>query len=189
MWGAWDVAGGGWVARFRNYLESNYDSYMAVYNLGVSGDTTTDLLKRFSTEVVARDPDLIVFGIGINDSEYVNTKSNPRVPLVDFEKNIKKLITLAGEVTDNIAFVGLTDVDDSKTSPVSWNHSHYYDTENILVYNEKIKQICDQAKLPFVDLLGLIKPADLEDGLHPNTNGHKKIFIKVKDFLEANNFF
>ena len=48
-WGASDLEFGGWVARLRNYLETEkYDS--SIYNCSISGDSTQDLLKRFSNE-------------------------------------------------------------------------------------------------------------------------------------------
>jgi len=32
-------------------------------------------------------------------------------------------------------------------------------------------------------MLGLLQNSELIDGLHPNSEGHKKIFKKVKDYL------
>jgi lysophospholipase L1-like esterase len=34
-------------------------------------------------------------------------------------------------------------------------------------------------------MLNLLAPEDLFDGLHPNTEGHEKIFVQVRDFLLA----
>jgi len=57
-YGAWDSEGG-WVARLRKFLDektisSNYKSEGLIYNLGVSGDKTEDVLKRFEPETKAR---------------------------------------------------------------------------------------------------------------------------------------
>lgn len=35
-------------------------------------------------------------------------------------------------------------------------------------------------------MFDLLENEDLEDGLHPNSEGHKKMFIRVKDFLIEN---
>lgn len=48
---------------------------------------------------------------------------------------------------------------------------------NIAVYNQGVSG--DNAD----DLLEL---SDLDDGLHPNPKGHKKIFLKIKEFLLTN---
>lgn len=46
-WGAWDIEKGGWVQRLRNFVESSSEEYIEIYNLGVSGDNTEDLLEIF----------------------------------------------------------------------------------------------------------------------------------------------
>ena len=35
-------------------------------------------------------------------------------------------------------------------------------------------------------MYGLLDKEDLEDGLHPNSAGHEKMFQRVKDFLIKN---
>jgi len=64
-WGAWDYEKAGWANRLRLFLDSeNKDVF--TYNLGVSGDTTNKLLKRFNVEAEARQPKIIIFSIGDN---------------------------------------------------------------------------------------------------------------------------
>ena len=43
----------GWCGRLKNYFESK-DPYNAIYNLGVPGHTSTDLLLRFNIEASGR---------------------------------------------------------------------------------------------------------------------------------------
>jgi hypothetical protein len=56
-YGAWDPEGG-WVERLRQWLfvttRDEYNLGTFLYNLSIVGDTTTDLLKRFTTEIEAR---------------------------------------------------------------------------------------------------------------------------------------
>ncbi len=59
--GSCDEVGLGWVGRFRNSFPTG--DYVGVYNRGVSGDTTEDLLKRFSIEADSIEPTKIVFAI------------------------------------------------------------------------------------------------------------------------------
>jgi lysophospholipase L1-like esterase len=185
-WGACDIEKGGWVARLRGYLENN-NFNVWVYNCGVSGANTDKLLKRFKVEALARRPNLIIFAIGINDSQYVNSKDNPRVPLEKFQKNLQELINQAKEFTDQIVFVGLTKVDESKTMPIPWDPIKFYDRENIKLYNAKIKEVCEKNNLLFIEMFDLLNDSDLEDGLHPNSQGHEKMFLRIKDFLLSNN--
>jgi lysophospholipase L1-like esterase len=57
-------------------------------------------------------------------------------------------------------------------------------------YNDGIKEFCKTNNLPFVDLFGEWFGSGyknlLIDGLHPNSDGHEKIYHKVKQTLEKN---
>jgi lysophospholipase L1-like esterase len=79
-WGAWDREKGGWVNRLRLFLDREGDDVF-LYNLGISDNTTQDVLGRFEFETKQRmkeDPDLvIIFDIGSNDSQFLTPR--PRV--------------------------------------------------------------------------------------------------------------
>jgi len=180
-WGACDEMGG-WANRLKNYW-GNSDDYSRVYNLGISSDNSDKLLKRFTNENEARNPDVIIIAIGINDSQYIGDKNNPRVSLERFEKNLLEMIMQARG--REIIFIGITNVDEAKVMPIPWDTIKYYDNENIAIYNAKIKEICEKNKLSFIEMPDLLKNEDLEDGLHPNSKGHEKMFLRVRDFLET----
>lgn len=184
--GACDIKMGGWANRLQIYLANRAEDYFEVYNLGLGGDNSHELLKRFSSENVTRDPDTIIIAIGLNDSQYINSKDNPRIPLEKFENNLLKLIRQAKKFTKEVIFVGLTKVDETMLMPVPWDETKYYDEENVALYNAQIKEICEKNELLFVEMLDLLTNDDLEEGLHPNSKGHEKMFLRIKDFLVEN---
>ena len=51
-WGAWDVEKGGWVNRLRLFIDKENLNYR-VFNCGVGGDTTKELVARVSSEMAA----------------------------------------------------------------------------------------------------------------------------------------
>lgn len=195
-WGACDYKNGGWATVLRNYFEERGDTPLGIdgslvdvslYNLGISGDNTDDLLLRFKAEARAREPEVIVFAIGVNDSQYTGSHRNSRVPKEKFVANLEELITQAKGFTNKILFVGLAHVEESKVMPVPWSDKNKnYDNANIDLYNSLIKDICEKHNLPFLNILDLLTPDDLEDGLHPNANGHRKMFETIKEFVVAN---
>lgn len=187
IWGARDPEKGGWASRLRSYLETN-DYDIMVYNGGVSGDTTNELLKRFNIECEARKPNIIIFAIGLNDSYYYGFKDKPSVPIEKFQNNLQELINQAKKFNSKIIFIGLTPVDESKTKPIPWETTIYHDQENTILYNNKIKEVSEKNNIPFIDMLSLLDINDIEDGVHPSPRGHEKIFLKVKDFLISNKF-
>lgn len=185
-WGACDYEKGGWVERLKSYFMQNKED-VDVYNLGVSGNNTQDLLKRFDAEVDARKAEefeMVIFAIGINDSQYLNTRDNPSVSLKEFEENILKLMEKARKITKRLMFVGLTSVDESKVMPLPWDKIKYYENGIIKKYDQSISDACKRNNIPFVSLFELLEVSDLEDGLHPNSSGHIKIFEKIKPEVE-----
>ncbi len=184
VWGASDYERGGWAERLKVHCMEKYDD-VTVYNLGISGDNTESLLKRLEKEAADRDPDLIIFAIGTNDAQYVNEKGSYGVGMDRFRDNLSMLVDGAGKLSSEIAFIGLTEVDESKTAPIPWDPEKYHDNESVHEYNEAIGSLCERHGARYIDMKGVIGKNDLEDGLHPNSRGHDKIFQKVLKELEA----
>lgn len=172
-WGAWDKRGG-WVCRLKEYLSPD----ILIYNFGVSGDTTEDLLKRLECELNSiRDEKVVLFQIGINDSSMLNGKN--KVSADEFERNLNEIIKITRKFTDKILFVGLTPVNENRTAPVEWDENLFYKNEFVEKYNEILEEVAFHNDIPFVSLLDKLDEKMLEDGLHPNSDGHEIIFREV----------
>lgn len=183
-YGGYDPIAGGWVTLLRNYFEKKYEGEIHTYNLGVAGDNTDGLLKRIKNELEPREPEIIVLAIGINDTQYIYSKNDYRVTVDEFQKNIKEIFEMAKKFTSKIVFMGLTAVDETKTTPTNWNKDKFYKNERIELFNEFIEKFCRENNMEFVEVDNLLNNQDLDDGLHPNTEGHKKIFEKVRPVIE-----
>jgi acyl-CoA thioesterase I len=185
-YGVGDLDQGGWGARLKSYFETNnYD--IALYNCGIRGDTTAGLLKRFDVEAEAREPNIIIIAIGINDSKYHGSKDQPEIPLEQFQNNFGALLEKAKKHASTLVCLGLTKVDEKRTMPCSWNTENYLDEENVRLYDKKVEESCKGAGVLFLSLYDILNVDELDDGLHPNPQGHKKIFSEVKDYLLSNN--
>ena len=184
-WGAWDMEKGGWVNRLWFYLaERESGDYIAIYNQSISGGTTETILERFESEAKIRDVKWLIFQTGGNDASYEHKPGNQSVKPEKFRSNLEKIIKKAKKITGNIIFTDLKNCDESKTMPVSWRDI-FYTNENIKKYIEIIKDVCRKRRVLFLDIEDL-NNEDFEDGLHPNANGHEKIFKQTKDFLIKN---
>jgi len=195
-WGSWDPEGGGWVERLKRFLmervTSTDDPEDYVYNLGIPGDTTTGLLSRFESEARARiKPDrenIVIFEIGTNDSKYIDDKT-PETPLEKFRENLQLLISLGKKFARTIAFVGLTPIGESKSTPVYWNSRYFYRNSYIQSYDAIIKDVAGSESVFYIDIFDTFEKEDIrqlldeDDFLHPNPKGHEKIFEIVRDFL------
>ena len=169
-WGAFDEEAGGWVERLKVHF-FNTDQKARVYNCGVSGDRVEHVLKRFPVEASSRKPDKIIISVGVNDGK--NVENPEGTPVAQFQDSYNKLLNKAEEFTKDVLVVGLTNLGRDK---VAFGHMN----EEIRQHNELIKEICLARKTPFIDCFGILSAEDFyADDLHPNAEGHKKIFEKV----------
>ncbi len=134
----------------------------------------------------AREPEIIIFAIGVNDSSHRKSLNGNRINFELFKENLETLIEKANLFTKKVVFIGITSVDENKTTPISWNMDVSYENKDIKKYNKAIKDLCEKNNLPFIEMYDLLNKDDLEDGLHPNSAGHEKMFKRVKDFLIEN---
>lgn len=191
--GAGNGANGGWAGRLKRYFESKGGNHR-LYNLGVSGDSSREILKRFDNETKARvkfkreiDRHIIVFATGLNDSFVYLKDGNPNVTVDDFKSNIETLIEQAKSHTKEIVFINSIPVDDKLS--LDWENLEFTN-KRVEQYNNIIKEICDKNHILFFDIYSEFSKLDykalLIDGLHPNSKGHEKMYELIKDFLIEN---
>lgn len=195
--GFWDTEGG-WVQRLRSYLDkkflSNPDHYYPLFNLGVSGDTSKDLLERFQSETKNRLNEaqnkrdvVILLSVGTNDSMIINKTKKNQIEITTFAENLRELIALAKKYSDSVCFVGDMPVDENKVDPIPWHDTASYRNEFVKAYQDRAEHLCKEQGMLFIDLYSKFihtnYKALLEDGCHPNNEGHQKIFEIVRDEL------
>lgn len=184
--GSCDNEMGGWVNRLSLYLKNESDKDYGVYNLGISGNTSEDLKKRVDNESKARNPDIIIIGIGSNDSAQLEENGKHWVEPKNYKKNLKEIHNKIKKICDKVIFIEMNNVNEKFTAPVPFGIKCYYTNKAIKKYLCILKDFCKENKLYLIPLFGELDYEDLEDGLHPNSKGHEKMFQRVKDFLMEN---
>ncbi len=194
--GSNDWVVGGWVVRLKNYFAKT-GQFCHVFNLAISGEDSSQIVARIEGEIFPRkstEPEkkaLLLVGIPINDTRIINNiEGGPEIDKIKFLENISKIHQIGDRNIDEIVFVGMTGVDEEKANPwqavverriVCWRN------DIIEEYNEIAKDYCKQNGLHFIDMLDVLEKTDLPDGLHPNEIGHKKMFVRIKEFLIKQN--
>lgn len=190
---------GGWVQRLSTYLsEEEFNKggkYYEVQNLGVAkGETTEDLLKRIDTDVKARlwkEGATTLISIGINDSAIWQGKGGNWVPVKKYRENLQKITEKSKSFSNQVVLIGITFIDDKKTNPIPWDTRFSYLNAEIEKYNDVIKKVANEKNVDFIDLLPKLKKIGwtslLRDGVHPNNEGHEKLFEIIKEELEESN--
>ncbi len=186
-WGAFDLKRGGWVERLKTFFLQNYSKKgVGVYNLAVSSNDTRGVLEFLEADINKIDKIesadyILLFSIGSNDPRYINERNNVFVPQKEFEENLQKIINIAKKHSEKIIFTGLMKVNDNLTQPLKENE--FWENKDIQNYNNIIERKCKENQINFIPLFNLINETELSDGLHPNSEGHEKIFNHIKDYL------
>lgn len=162
-------------------------SSLAVYNAGVGSNTTALARSRFTKDVLAHKPRVVVIQFGLNDA-CVDVWKNPpatapRISLTNYEANLRWLIGASREA--NIKPILMT------TNPLRWSSKMKelysrppyrpdepdgFDKPVLAAYNELVRKLAAELKVPLVDVHAAFsekQPDDLLlDGMHPNDAGH-----------------
>ncbi|NUJ97344.1 hypothetical protein HGA92_00980 [Candidatus Gracilibacteria bacterium] len=93
-----DYEMGGWINMLKIYFWKKGAKFR-VTNLGISGDNSEDILKRFESFQKAynhkyQNKSIIIFSFGMNDSLLLKNGNND-INIDEFKKNIEKLIQIS----------------------------------------------------------------------------------------------
>lgn len=191
--GLWDGQGG-WVQRLRTYVEANSVTYEhVVYNVGIDGDTSNQLLKRIDHDINLRKyptGQVVIIAIGTNDSVFRLDTKETDCDEASFSDNLSRLVTLARKHTEKILLIGTLPCEESKMQPMPWStKGKSYSNERLKKFNAVIQDVAKQNKLVSVDMfdemLSDTYQEMLSDGIHPNDRGHEWIYNQIKPKLMA----
>ena len=180
----------GWVGRLKADFELQ-GKQNKIFNLGIPGDNSTDVLQRIDGEMNARtelkekrDKFTIILGIGTNDSRVFESIITPDL----FRANVRKLIHKSGMHADEVIFISLLPVVEEELNAFG---QEFFTNANSKKFNEIIRDECSRASVLFCDLFSLWESKDysewFEDGLHPNSYGYDIMYEQIKTFLARNN--
>ena len=143
-----------------------------IFNLGVSGSTTSSGLTRLKWITGQKKVDLMILALGANDGLR-------GIPLEKSRQNLVDIIRFAKEKQIKVILAGMK-------IPPNYGEDYRSGFEKIFKDLAKTHKV---AFLPFLlkDVAG-IKALNLPDGIHPNEKGHEimaqTVFNVLKDFVK-----
>ncbi|QKZ14858.1 SGNH/GDSL hydrolase family protein [Spirosoma sp. KUDC1026] len=88
------IMGHGYAFSIASRIGADFpESGFSFYNRGISGNTVTDLQKRWSVDTLALKPDVLSLLVGINDTDLVVNKPAEATSLEQFESTYRGLLT------------------------------------------------------------------------------------------------
>ncbi|HII4441485.1 TPA: SGNH/GDSL hydrolase family protein [Clostridium perfringens] len=173
-----------YTEHFRERLKEKFkNENIMVFNTGVSGATTRDIIRDFHICVNIYDPDVVFIMLGMNDS------SNQIVPLEEYRSNILELINKVREIgaipiiqTSNIIKMDLS-------------------RKSLKFYMDIVRAVARENNVMLIDHYSHweelekensnLKNEILNDLIHPNEKGHLEIvkfIFKELDIFEEDSY-
>lgn len=190
-----DFEEGGWADRLKKHFFEKYvDSAtqkITLYNLGVASETTDGLYKRFENEYMARNIKgqklIVIFSYGAND--IVIHKEKNIVPEPYYVRNLKHCIEFAKQYNAEILLLSLLPMSDSIEAKFN-QHGKLRFNKDILTYNLILKKLAHDMSCEYLDLYAPFVANNKEellsdDGVHPNSKGHKLLYKKIIQKLSS----
>ena len=172
---------GGYVARlYKRILNERPSSQLA--NLCVSGATTTGVLRGQLDNGVAKSPNLVTLGIGINDISH-------GVPLDQFTQNYDRILsTLKQQTKAHIVVSNIPDVSTARVVPVFLRGQYH---QQIVNFNHRLEDIANRHGVTIFDIF-LTTTRELHahpeyfspDGFHPSDEGYEMWAVQMWPVIE-----
>lgn len=161
-----------------NKYFSNYN----VYNSGIAGNMTKDILDNMENRVFVYNPTKVFILIGTNDLVYSGLDND------GIKNNIEEIINKIYEKNSNtkIYLESIYPVNTSLNKEIVETRTN----DNIKNLNNKIEKICDNNKCTYINMYdnltdknGNMKRIYTVDGLHLNKIGYKVVASKLTKYL------
>lgn len=173
-----------YTEHFRERLKEKFkNENIMVFNTGVSGATTRDIINDFHICVNIYDPDIVFIMLGMNDS------SNQIVSLEEYRSNIIELINKVREIG------AILILQTSNTIKMDLSR------KSLKFYMEVIREIASEKNVMLIDHYSHweelekenpnLKNELLNDLIHPNEKGHLEIvkfIFKELDIFDEDSY-
>jgi lysophospholipase L1-like esterase len=159
---------------------------VSLHNLGVSGNTTADVLERFDLLEAAR-PTRLLLMLGTNDSrEHGRTHSYRMATPSETERNLLALLDLIAGLGATVTVITPTVVDGERIAeffaggPVRWEAGAVAETAAV------VRKVAPAG----LDLHTITQAAGFaglleSDGVHPTPSGQRFILTRIVEHLVA----
>jgi acyl-CoA thioesterase-1 len=167
------------------YLQNKIN--IPVVNSGVSGNTTSQGLSRIDTDVLSKNPRIVIIELGGNDLFQgipVTTTWNNLGNIINKLNNGNRKIYLAKFYTDTVA----------RTMAANFGIIDY-DIQTTLInqYDNMFNALASSNKVVLIDdIWDGVWGIHMSDSIHPNAAGYEimanNYFRVLQSYLQANNF-
>ena len=172
LWGTLSLSRG--AAIVQDFFSNN--SYLI--NKGVSGETTSQMLDRFDSDVLSLKPESVIILAGINDI----AQNTGYISVSEIFYNVVFMANLAQKTHINPVLCSVL-----PANKLPWRPD-IKPAELVIELNQKIKNYCKENNIVYLDYFSSmvgekkeLRPELTYDGVHPNKEG----YIIMEELLET----
>jgi lysophospholipase L1-like esterase len=147
-----------WTSLLQKKLDAVKPDTFKVHNRGIGGNTSAQGFDRFWSDILPLLPGVLLIQFGFNDANVKDFSIVSRVGLVEFEKNLREFHRIATENKSVPIFIlnhSIGEVDGKQGNGKSYN-------ENVVPYNNKIREIANDLKAELIDIPLQMSIRDIE---------------------------
>lgn len=182
VYGIGDYENNGYTSMFKHMIigmDKSISCSNYVHIAAYPGCTSNDIVSRidaildsFTFEGVNN---IVILSIGVNDTQTIEDKQ--KVDIRTYEENIKKIIESVRTHNSDIQILGLTRIESE--GQFYLKSGKFMDNRIIDKYDELLQNTCDNEDVKYIKMSDALEKDDFIDGLHPNNQGHTKIYNNV----------
>ncbi len=165
-------------------------------NSGVGGDSTRDAKKRFKTDVLDKNADVVVIALGMNDQAAVRyNQFSVNVTVAEYKENLSYFID---EIYKQGAKVVLCTPHKVCTEPGYYMYNMdksdwRYDYTDMSIYANAVRELANEKGTYLADMFNAFdtyenSPILYSDGIHINSNGDALYCEKISEVLRSIEF-
>ena len=169
-------------------IQEMYRSFIPIYNRGIGGDTTRDVLNRLQVSIFDLEPRKVFLWIGTNDLAVEQGEVIGSI--------VKRIKEICGSIHTRLP---QTQIYLLSICPVNTTHDPKIQLQivanrtnaDIQALNALLKQLADGMEITYIDLYtpladseGSLRIVYTTEGLHLNAEGYCVVLSILKDFFD-----
>ena len=171
---------------YPDILKRNFPN-SEVINAGSRGDSTYNATLRFETDVLSKNPDIVIICFGMNDQAWEVKYNRPIQTLERYRKQLVDMVVALQEIGADVIFMTPNPVYEEAYSP---NSNNNYEYGLMGDYCNEMREIALEYGCGLIDMnyeitLRGISTYVSSDGIHQTVEGHKLYAECVTNYLNA----
>lgn len=164
-----------------------------IYNRGVSGFTTDDMLQFMDEQIFGTEPSEIYINIGTNDiaNPECTFEENLRKTLKNYEEILMQIRTRLPET--RVRMMAYYPVNETDKIPEGGDPKAMFgnrNNRNLPIANEAVRKLAEKMGFEYIDVnegltdaRGMLKAEFTVEGIHMYANGYRVVMQNLKPYL------